>query len=203
MEHQHYFGRKFYIDKKTGYWISTDYPRVRAHVWVWTRCRGEIEKGMHVHHIDGNKSNNDISNLQVITPEAHLMAHLTEERINYARKWMEVIRPLTKEWHSSKEGRIWHSNHARITFLRKNPMQKVCDFCSKQYEVDKVDTNSKFCSSKCKSACRRKSGVDDVEKVCEFCCKTFMSNKYGKIRLCSRACSASFRKGKVHKKAVK
>lgn len=32
MEHQIIFGRKFYKDKVKGYWISTDYPRIRAHL---------------------------------------------------------------------------------------------------------------------------------------------------------------------------
>lgn len=50
-----------------------------------------------------NPLNNDISNLAMKTAQAHLSEHMTEERREKARKWAEVIRPLTKEWHASKE----------------------------------------------------------------------------------------------------
>lgn len=58
---------------------------------------------MHIHHVDMNPLNNDISNLAMKTAQAHLSEHMTEERREKARKWAEVIRPLTKEWHASKE----------------------------------------------------------------------------------------------------
>src|ERR1700760_3000001 len=113
MQHQFHFGKKFYLDHKTGYWISTDHPRVRAHVWVWRNEKGPIPRKHHVHHIDGNKSNNDISNLDCLHERDHYRLHLTDEKRQWARKWIEEIRPLTKEWHKSEEGRKWHRQHAK------------------------------------------------------------------------------------------
>jgi hypothetical protein len=43
---------------------------------IYERFHGiKIPKGMHIHHIDGNKNNNDISNLQMVTPEEHCRIH--------------------------------------------------------------------------------------------------------------------------------
>lgn len=190
MEHQLHFGKKFYLDKKTGYWISTCCPKVRAHVWVWINHYGKIEKGLHIHHIDGNKSNNHISNLQIISPKYHVYIHLTEERRKKASEWMEIIRPLTKSWHSSEKGHKWHSNHAKQTFKRHSPIDKVCQWCSHVYEVDILDDHrSKYCSNKCKSKSRRHSGIDDIEVTCQNCSSIFKRNKYGKEKHCSRSCS--------------
>lgn len=44
---------------------------VRIHVLVAETFIGEIPKGYHVHHIDDNKQNNIVSNLEIIHPKVH------------------------------------------------------------------------------------------------------------------------------------
>lgn len=48
----------------------------------------------------------------------------------------------------------------------------------------------KFCSNNCKSAYRRKSGVDNEERICKICGEIFITNKYSKAKVCSKKCSA-------------
>lgn len=43
----------------------------RIHVLVAEAFIGEIPKGYHVHHIDDNKQNNVVSNLEIIHPKKH------------------------------------------------------------------------------------------------------------------------------------
>ena len=43
----------------------------RIHVLVAESFIGEIPKGYHVHHIDDNKQNNTVSNLEIIHPKQH------------------------------------------------------------------------------------------------------------------------------------
>jgi hypothetical protein len=43
----------------------------RIHVLVAEHFIGEIPKGYHVDHIDGNKQNNIVTNLQILHPKAH------------------------------------------------------------------------------------------------------------------------------------
>ena len=38
---------------------------IRLHREVWKYHNGEIPKGYHVHHIDSNKNNNSIDNLEL------------------------------------------------------------------------------------------------------------------------------------------
>jgi hypothetical protein len=193
--HQEHFGKKFYLDKETGYWISTDYPRIRAHRWVYEYHYGPVEDGYHIHHIDGNKSNNDISNLKKLTEKDHLSMHMTIERKKWAAERMSKIQHLTKAWHASEEGKEWHSKHAKQTFARNSPEKSICDQCKKEFEIDKIDLKrTRFCSNKCKSKWRRDSGLDDIEIKCEKCGSLFMRNKYLKVRFCGKKCGSSRRK---------
>ena len=61
-----YFDRKrFTRDERTGYYLcstqSPDGTRKRMHVYVWEYYNGPVQDNYHVHHIDGDKSNNNIA----------------------------------------------------------------------------------------------------------------------------------------------
>lgn len=45
------------------------------HCVVWEKHYGKIPAGMQIHHKDGNKLNNEISNLQLVTPLEHKRLH--------------------------------------------------------------------------------------------------------------------------------
>lgn len=207
MEHQYHFGRKFYLDKDTGYWISTDRPRVRAHTWVYSYhheivdCK--IPEGLHIHHKDGDKSNNDISNLDVLSAKEHIKIHMTDERRQFHREWIDKIRPLTKAWHASEAGREWHKAHAaKCNFGNGPSLDYHCQMCGKDYKSKlKAEERTRFCSNACKSKWRRDSGLDDIECICQKCGTTFKSNKYEKRKFCSRKCSPGRPKNQIDTKA--
>jgi hypothetical protein len=61
---------------KFGYpFIFVDGKNILLHHFIWERYNGERPKGYHIHHIDGNKGNYDISNLQLVTPSDHQKIH--------------------------------------------------------------------------------------------------------------------------------
>ena len=45
------------------------------HIIVWEKYFGKIPTGYQIHHIDGNKENNNIENLQLVTPLEHKRIH--------------------------------------------------------------------------------------------------------------------------------
>jgi hypothetical protein len=189
IDHQEHFGRRFYQDKKTGYWISCDHPRIRAHRWVWISIHGKIPIGYHIHHKDENKSNNNIENLELISASRHCSIHYSEERREFCKNLMHKIRPLTKKWHSSNEGKAWHSLHAiKTKFGNREAKDYVCDQCGCAYQSKNV-SGVRFCSNACKSKWRRLSGIDDVQISCANCLKIFSKNKYGKERFCCKICA--------------
>lgn len=194
MEHQFHFGKKFYQDKKTQYWISTTSPRIRAHVWVWLSKNGKIKKGNHIHHIDGNKSNNEILNLQELSAKEYVAKHDSQDRRQANLIHINEIRPLTKEWHSSKEGLEWHRQHGLKTWDQRKPFIVQCKECGNK--KDTKTYHQDFCSNACKSSWRRKEGLDNEERNCQICNIKFTVNKYEKTRCCSRSCGCILRSQK-------
>lgn len=195
MEHQIHFGKKFYQEKKTGYWMSTTKPKIRAHQWVWKNSHGEIPKGYHIHHVNENKSDNRIENLELIKAARHVRFHMKEKMLNPLEKEKAInnlnkCRELSKKWHASKQGIAWHSYHAiKNNFGNWEPIEKTCDNCNTKYLTKKKsERGNNFCTNACKSAYRRKHKIDFISKNCQFCGKEFHSNKYDKVRFCSRSC---------------
>lgn len=190
MEHQIHYDKKFYHDKKSGYWISTTSPRVRAHAWVWKCNNGEIPKGFHIHHLDENKSNNNLDNLKLIHASDHLRSHMTLERRERSKMFCEEIRPLTKEWHASEEGKEWHRIHGINGWNNRKEFEIKCEECGKNSFTKIYHQN--YCSNSCKSAARRKSGVDDIEKTCPMCKIIYKASKYERAKTCGRKCGRLF-----------
>jgi hypothetical protein len=101
--HRIYFGRKFYKNPQ-GYWVCCSCRKPWAHRWVWMIEVGEIPKGFDIHHKDGNKDNNDISNLELITRSEHQKKHWKQgdhdhemdKRKEILAKWRKKHNNITK-----------------------------------------------------------------------------------------------------------
>lgn len=197
MAEKHIFfnGLKFTRDEKTGYYLNSTI-RKRLHRYVWEFYNGEIPDGYHIHHIDRDKSNNDISNLEMIEQHEHEKLHgsmLTEEeRERYRNNLSEKARPKASEWHKSEVGKEWHKRHYET--VSKEVLHSMYDFkcqnCGKEFSGEH---GSKFCSNKCKSAYRRKIGIDNVGRICAYCGNEFETNKYSNTKTCSRSCANRYR----------
>lgn len=189
---QYFNGVKFTRDEKSGYYLNSSI-RKRMHRYVWEFYNGEIPEGYQIHHKDKDKSNNDISNLEAVPFSAHAKMHSKEKAAMMHEAMVENLKtnaiPKAVEWHKSEEGRDWHKVHYENTKHKLHPEKKmVCEMCGVEY-TGKASAENRFCSNKCKSAWRRKSGIDNETRVCAFCGAEFITNKYSKGETCSRACA--------------
>lgn len=187
-------GHKFRRDKKTGYYLcSTLY--VRLHRYVWEYFNGAIPKGYHVHHIDGDKTNNEISNLAMMSRSEHEQLHgatMTEERRQWCRDNLtRTARPKASEWHGSAVGHEWHKAQYARSLGTIKERSFVCEMCGKPFMSRQK--NSRFCSNPCKSKWRRKAGLDNVERICPICGDTFTVNKYSSAKTCSLSCASKMK----------
>ena len=184
---------KFTRDDKTGYYLNSTIHK-RLHRYVWEYYNGEIPKGYEIHHIDMDRDNNDISNLQLLSRSEHRKIHadlLTDEQREWRRNNMNIVaRPKAREWHKSVSGKEWHRQHYE---KNKDNLHKkydlVCIMCGKSFIGE---YGGKFCSNACKSAYRRSCGADLVDAVCIVCGNEFKTNKYRKSKTCSRSCANKY-----------
>lgn len=200
----------FRRDKRTNYYLSSRLmgdKRKRLHVAVWEYYNGDVPDGYDVHHKEQDKLKNDIDDLELLESKAHKKWHdenIPQERLEKVRKNLaEKARPKASEWHKSEAGRKWHSEQSKKAWenksneLRHGKKERIksstfqCDMCNKEF-ISLKDYNAgqnKFCSNKCKSAFRRKSGLDNIVKICEHCGNEYISSKYMTRKYCSRECS--------------
>lgn len=193
-KYQYFNGVKFTRDDKTGYYLNSTI-RKRIHRYVWEYYNGEIPFGYEIHHKDGDKSNNDISNLELLTSKAHRnyhAEHLTsEQRRLLAENLNSNARPAAIAWHKSEKGSEWHKEHyEQMKAALHIKTQIMCENCGNEFTGALY---SKFCCNACKSAYRRKIGADNIERVCPVCNKQFYTNKYAPAETCSRSCANRLR----------
>ena len=193
-------GYKFKKDKKTGYYLSgvINGKRYRLHRYIYIKYYGDIPKGCDIHHKDHNKDNNEIENLELLESQKHKQRHskeITEKMRDYYRNNMNTnVRPKAIEWHKSKEGKEWHKKQYEISLgnYENRITTFICKNCGKEF-ISLPNGLNTFCSNNCKSAYRRKSGIDNINKICVKCGKEYIDNKYSKRKYCYECIPKKYR----------
>lgn len=183
-------GMSFVRSDRPYYYNSN--TRKYLHRYLWEKAYGDIPKGYEIHHKDHDPFNNDLENLEMIKSDEHKLYHtknLTDEQRDFLRRNMiENAMPAAVEWHKSEAGKEWHRKHYEKTKDKLHAKIKMaCEMCGVKFVTENNGKN-RFCSNKCKSKWRRKSGVDNETRNCEWCGNDFSVNKYSKTSHCSRSC---------------
>jgi len=160
-------GRGFYKCPETGYWKSR-YPSAEyLHRAVWKHHNGTIPDGYHIHHKDHDRSNNDISNLEMVEASEHAKHHAPHnEWVGSEGNKAQLMeaQEKAKEWHRSEAGRAWHSDNAKKAWKTRVFHKKDCEFCGDEFETP-YPKRARFCHLNCKMNMRRwKATGFDPEK---------------------------------------
>ncbi|HSV43134.1 MAG TPA: HNH endonuclease signature motif containing protein, partial [Candidatus Bathyarchaeia archaeon] len=142
------------------------------HRYVWAYHHGPIPDGFSIHHIDKDKSNNSIENLESKQNSEHAISHVCENHKNNPESMLRGIRAAqqeAKKWHRSNEGREWHKKHGRGTWAGRKEEKRKCVLCGKEYLALLGTVKKGFCSPYCQSKKRKMSGVDDEKRNCIVC----------------------------------
>lgn len=97
-----------------------------VHRLVWEKHYGKIPEGFQIHHIDEDKTNNEITNLRLVTPLEHKRIHSKCE-IRKGEWWKpcnqcKIIKSVKEDYYKSRE---W--------------IQSIC----KQCQIDNSTLNKK------------------------------------------------------------
>ena len=69
------FNSRKYTLRNNGYLACTDGVRSSMHRDVWCFYNGEIPENYDIHHINGNKTDNCLENLQILPKSEHTKLH--------------------------------------------------------------------------------------------------------------------------------
>ena len=174
--------------------------------WTWN-----------IHHIDLDKLNNSPDNLQLLSRSEHCKLHatnrhptlstkqklratmlkkfLSQEYKKKALQHLDEIRLLTKAWHGSKEGIMWHQEHAQKGWSQQNrekrKIKKQCIVCDKKFISQ--DGTGMYCCAYCRQKQRIILGKDQIGKKCIICKMVFSGNQYQSRQTCSDKCYRQWR----------
>lgn len=131
-----------YTRQKDGRYVGS-YGKL-LHRAIWEHFKGEIPEGYVIHHIDGDPSNNDLANLQMMTQSEHMKLHHAfrksicafcgkefESRGNLSGKSRFCSKKCRSDWD--------HKNNREI---------RICAICGREFETYKYG-KTKCCSKKC------------------------------------------------------
>ena len=174
-----YEGRHYY--NPNGTYIKNGYAALHRQVWI--DANGDIPQGHHIHHIDHDQDNNDISNLQCIEAGTHqrLHGHLQKDE----------VQAKLKEWRESDEGKATLRENA-VKMRERTPERKLaCKHCKKSF-VTKSST-----AIYCGQDCADHTHIGKIKKSCPVCKKTFWTKKhsYKEVKTCSGSCGWVLRRG--------
>lgn len=110
---------------------------------TWIIDNTEYPIPLQVHHIDGDRSNNELNNLMVLCPNCHTFTD------NYCGKNL----------HKNKEDESKEFFYAK----KREKLVKVCEYCGKVFKTN--SKTQKFCSRKCYNMSHRKCDRPSKEEL--------------------------------------
>ena len=197
--HQMFKGVKFCLNTSGHYTKSWS----AVHQAVWRYYFGEIPEGYEIHHRDGDKSNNDIYNLQMLTKAEHRKVHFAKPHLRENFKKAFKCDYCHKEFSAIDCGtNRFCSPECKSAFFyryKKNQVERTCAYCGK------IFTTSKYNNTKCCSAsCARKLAVQqNLEEVpCPVCGENFFREKNSNKIYCSKKCYEKVNRQKRFEKRI-
>ena len=188
---QYFNGIRFALTKGNKYFVNTSL-HTSMHRYVWEYYNGEIPKECEIHHKDGNRHNNNISNLECISISEHRRLHgriLTEEQRKRRRDNLNNnVRPKEIEWNKSDEGKQWHKEQLKTRKDNRKMQTCLCKQCNKEFTFFGQKTRQ-FCSGACAQQYRRDNKLDKIQQTCCVCGTSFLTDKYRPAKTCSRSCA--------------
>ena len=199
--HQRFNGVNYHR-VKSGYFISIN---SRLHRDVWTFHHGAIPKGYDIHHVDFDKANNQIENLQCLTRKEHRQLHCAlhepkQHELTCAvcgksflsgdkkrKRCPECLAEYKRQCEENRQAKLNPPPKAP-----KPPRTKICVVCGKEFEL-KPEQSLVHGRKTCSKECHDKICPPPLhDKPCVVCGKEIIHRPSEQPRFCSRDCLNRF-----------
>lgn len=124
----------------------------RLHRRVWSDAHGPIPDGYHVHHVNHDRTDNRLANLELREAGDHIAYHgriLTPAKLEALRR----VAPALQEGNA----RMTHEQRAEAARRGWEKMERttiVCEVCGAE-KVTAHPSRARFCGGTCKARARR------------------------------------------------
>ncbi len=170
---------------RAGYYIYTE----RLHRRIWKNHFGEIPHNYHIHHKNGDTTDNRIENLECISKKDHHRMHFDKE------KQLKILhspenKKKAQKGRNTNASRKKQSEKSKKQWENRKPIEKVCVICSIKF-LTKNFTGTKYCGQRCRSMSQYRR--DQILVDCVICQKKFYTFKKKNHSItCSPSCSAKY-----------
>lgn len=154
-----YDGVRWY-ERESGYYSNS--RRGLLHRWVWRMERGDIPNGMQVHHVNHNRGDNRIENLELVTRAEHLRIHARDSE--------------------------WHRKGAKAAWANAEWREFICQHCGGVGRTRTFRKEVRYCSERCRNVASRPR----AQRVCSVCGAQFECPARNPARTCSRRCTSVY-----------
>lgn len=184
------FGKSKYYER-----VEKD-KKYYLHREIWKFHNGDVPPKYHIHHVDENTENNDITNLECLSPAMH--GKITRyEQPKSSIKCIEcgdTFKVINKTLAEYCSGKCFQARRRRF----KNHLEdKVCEVCGQLYKRPKY-TKGKSCSPKCRGILtwkKRSQQVDHGHKIymriCQNCQKAYEA-RHPSSKYCCKKCKSKY-----------
>ena len=178
------------------------------HRAIWRQHNGDIPAGYHIHHKDGNWDNNDISNLECLSPKDHFKHHPNFNQSGtpftnkeHRAKAQEALRRWFAANKDTPEFQAMARERAKKAWASMPYKKCTCTHCGGEFESRNYRP-PKFCCSDCAAKYARQNGrkypAPQKERICQNCGCTFIGPRRRKA--CGNACQQVLRRACVRSK---
>jgi len=164
--------------------------RTSLHRDIWVYHNGEIPEGFQIHHTDGNPLNNDISNLECLSKDAHLSRHAEMLGMS-VKEYRKHIRKKVDAWNKTPEAKKVKSKQAKGIWKHRQPTEMTCAFCKKVFKKHSTRSlKNPYCSQNCTKKAGFFCGTYALTASCVVCKKEFKHMKCKPKKTCSKKCQS-------------
>lgn len=155
---QWFNGRRYRLHKNQRYYkTSIKKKNVYLHRAVWEYHNGAIPEGLMIDHIDRDRSNNNISNLRLVTPKGNRANISDEHKEMYRQRMINYNSQQSGKWWQDKERSAKRAENLSKSWANRPMIAKVCLLCSKGFEAK--HNSAVYCSKECRQENYFRRGV--------------------------------------------